>query len=252
MHPSPALTAPRNDPGLAVLAHPVPSASPPPPEGPPSKRAKLSPATPNTIADRLAAGAYATLNPVLADISAVCRSLLASGDAPVAQIVHFEESARDVITRERLRRADLFDFAEEFSGEEGARGAAAAAAAGGKVALTVMGHHGPLFSSLQNPISVPVPAHRPETLSRSSSTSGSPSSTAPTSTATSPKTGPLKVYRVIAPLNEAALPPLISTVKPASNDPRSPLKPGKEGEKIPTLAEAFPPTRTHTLAPPKP
>lgn len=208
------------------------------------------------------------MNPVLADISAVCRSLLTAAansyNSPlngggaltngngtqdaiplVAQIVHFEEFAREVITRERLRRADLFDFAEEFNGEEGAR-----PSNGGKVALTVMGHHGPLFSSLQNPITVPAP--RTETLSRSSSTSESPSSTAPTSTATSPKHGPLKVYRVVAPLNESALPPLISTVKAVSSDPKSALKSGSDPEKVLTLAEAFPPLRTHTLAPPKP
>lgn len=206
------------------------------------------------------------MNPVLADVGAVCRSLLAAaathppdgaltnGDGtqqdaipPVAQIVHFEEFARAVITQERSRRADLFDFADEFTGEDGAR----APATGGKVALTVMGHHGPLFSSLQNPIAVPAP-HRAEALSRSSSTSGSPSSTAPTSTSTSPKNGPLKVYRVIAPLNESVLPPLISTVKAASSDAKSSLKRGNETEKVLTLAEAFPPSRSHTLAPPKP
>lgn len=235
------------------------------PEAPPNKRAKLSPPTPNTIAERLTAGTYTSLNPILADVSAVCRSLLATANnhpdsAPmneseaqpdviplVAQIVHFEEFARAVITRERSRRADLFDFADEFTGEEGAR----VSATGGKVALTVMGHHGPLFSSLQNPIAVPAP-HRTEALSRSSSTSGSPSSTAPTSTATSPKNGPLKVYRVIAPLNESVLPPLISTVKAASSDAKSPLKRGNEAEKVLTLAEAFPPSRSHTLPPPKP
>lgn len=202
---------------------------------------------------------------MLADVSAVCRSLLTAatnlpdsaltdGDEAqqdaiplVAQIVHFEEFARGVITRERSRRADLFDFADEFAGEDGAR----ISATGRKVALTVMGHHGPLFSSLQNPIAVPTP-HRAEALSRSSSTSGTPSSTAPTSTSTSPKNGPLKVYRVIAPLNESVLPPLISTVKAASSDAKPSLKRGNEAEKVLTLAEAFPPTRSHTLAPPKP
>lgn len=237
------------------------------PEAPPNKRAKRSPPTPNTIAERLTTGTYTSLNPILADIGAVCRSLLAAAannNPPdsaltseseaqqdviplVAQIVHFEEFARAVITRERSRRADLFDFADEFTGEEGAR----VSATGGKVALTVMGHHGPLFSSLQNPIAVPAP-HRTEALSRSSSISESPSSTAPTSTATSPKNGPLKVYRVIAPLNESVLPPLISTVKAASSDAKSSLKRGIEAEKVLTLAEAFPPSRSHTLPPPKP
>ncbi|KAH0609627.1 uncharacterized protein H6S33_013113 [Morchella sextelata] len=209
------------------------TAAPPSSDGtPPIKRAKLS-SHPPTIAERLAAGTYTTPAALLTDIAAVCRAL----DAPTRP---FQDLAQTLVTRECARRPDIFTGAHLPP-------AATAAADREKLALMVMAHHGPLFSSLQNATEVPVLAA--ERLSRSSSASESPAaSTAPTSTCASPKNGPTKVVRVVAPLNEAALPPLISTVKAASN----PLKrEAPEAEKVPTLGEAFPPVRISSLAPPK-
>lgn len=220
---------------------------------------------------------YTSLTTLLSDISAVCRELLTSTDNErpngtlingassigsgsglpfVAQVIHFEELAKQVITRERVRRADLFDFVEDMSGDSVTTKPVGSS---GKVALTVMGQHGPLFSSLQNPIN-PPPVGDSVPSSRSTSASASPkssTSTAPTSTATSPKAEPLNECPVYAPLNESHLPPLISTVKaiPSNAQILRGVKklPGKEEAKVSTLGEAFPaPRGLPPLLPPKP
>ncbi|RPB15163.1 hypothetical protein P167DRAFT_603452, partial [Morchella conica CCBAS932] len=205
---------------------------------PPIKRAKLSPHPPSTIASRLASGTYTTPAALLSDIAAICHALDAPTTAP------FHDLAHTLITRECARRPDLFTSAHLPPATT-----AAAAPDREKLALMVMAHHGPLFSSLQNATEVPIPSSERLSRSPSASESSPAASTAPTSTCASPKTAPTKVVRVVAPLNEAALPPLISTVKAASN----PLKRDapEDPKKVPTLGEAFPPVRISSLAPPK-
>ena len=253
----------RNDPIPSVIAHPIPHASPSPHGGPPSKRTKLSPSAPNTIADKLEQGLYTSLATIIKDVSFVCSKLLESapsdsstngarpeaGGTPfAAQLLCFEELAKQIITQERLRRADLFDFAEEMADDCSITKPVT------KVALTVMGQHGPLFSSLQNPIAVP-PTSDSAPSSRATSMSASPKSsqsTAPTSAATSPKASPLKEYPVYTSLDESSLPPLISTVKaiPSTGQVKASAV---EKPRVPTLGEAFPQPRGMTpLSPPKP
>jgi hypothetical protein len=114
------------------IAHPITSAS----HGPhPSKRTKFSPSTPNTIADRLSQGFYTSFTTVLSDVGFVRCELLAlaegtmgnglltngagpvTGGTPlVAQILYFKESSKEIITRERVRRVDIFDFVKEMAG----------------------------------------------------------------------------------------------------------------------------------------
>ncbi|CUS12304.1 unnamed protein product [Tuber aestivum] len=268
-----------NDPTPSILRHPIPNSAPSPSGAPPIKRTKISPSSPNTVAEKLLRVTYTSLTTLLSDISAVCRELLTSADNErpngtlangtssiasasalpfVVQVIHFEELAKQVITRERVRRADLFDFVEEMSADSvtvkpvGSRG---------KVALTVMGQHGPLFSSLQNPINaLPVGDLAPSSRSTSASASTSPKSsisTAPTSTVTSPKAEPLNECPVYTPLNESHLPPLISTVKAIPSNGQllrgGKRFTGKEGAKVSTLGEAFPaPRGLPPLLPPKP
>ncbi|CAZ83651.1 unnamed protein product [Tuber melanosporum] len=266
-----------HDPTPSILRHPIPNSMPSPSGAPPIKRTKISPSSPNTLAEKLLRVTYTSLTTLLSDISAVCRELLTSADNErsngiptngtssigscsglpfVAQVIHFEELAKQVITRERVRRADLFDFVEEASGDSvttkpvGSRG---------KVALTVMGQHGPLFSSLQNPVNA-LPTGDSVPSSRSTSASASPKSsisTVPTSTATSPKAELLNERPVYTPLNESHLPPLISTVKAIPSNGQilrgGKRLPSKEGAKVSTLGEAFPaPRGLPPLLPPKP
>ncbi|PWW73198.1 hypothetical protein C7212DRAFT_223706, partial [Tuber magnatum] len=263
---------------IIILRHPIPNSTPSPSGAPPVKRTKISPSSPNTVAEKLLRVTYTSLTTLLSDISAVCRELLTSADNErpngtlvngtssigsgsglpfVAQVIHFEELAKQVITRERVRRADLFDFVEDVSGDSVA---VKSVGSKGKVALTVMGQHGPLFSSLQNPISAPPVGDSVPSSSRSTSASASPkssASTAPTSTATSPKAEPSNECPVYTPLNESHLPPLISTVKAIPSNGQilrgGKRLPGKEGAKALTLGEAFPaPRGLPPLLPPKP
>jgi hypothetical protein len=136
---------------------------------PPSKRTKLSPFTPNTIADRLSQGFYTSFTTVLSDVGFVRCELLAlaegitgnglltngagsvTGRTPlVAQILYFEEFSKEIITRECVRRVDIFDLVKEMTGNRTITKPIT------KGELIVMEQHGPLFSSLQNLAVVPL------------------------------------------------------------------------------------------------
>ncbi|KAH8151552.1 uncharacterized protein LAJ45_04173 [Morchella importuna] len=186
---------------------------------PPIKRAKLSPHPPSTIASRLASGTYTTPAALLSDIAAICHAL----DAPT--------TAPSTTSRTPSSRANV------------------PAAPTSSPARTSRQPPPPPRPPTARNSQVPIPSSERLSRSPSASESSPAASTAPTSTCASPKTAPTKVVRVVAPLNEAALPPLISTVKAASN----PLKRDapEDPKKVPTLGEAFPPVRISSLAPPK-
>ncbi|KAL7273496.1 hypothetical protein RUND412_003634 [Rhizina undulata] len=252
---------------------------------PPNKRTKLSDPPLNTIADKLASNSYPSFNPLLVDITNVCNAVRAglksiphingfvnglsdpkdnSGSsveklAQIARVVHFEKFAKELISRELLHHADLFDFTEEITDEEGRP--LRLKVEGEKVALTVMGTHGPLFSSLQKPTHL-APASITSVATSPISSISSSQSVVSTAATTAPPS-PSVEYSVFPPINEANLPPLVSTVKaipsskpqmksPATKKDNAASTTTKDN-KVMTFGEAFPPVRRlPPLAAPKP
>ncbi|TGZ83658.1 hypothetical protein EX30DRAFT_338274 [Ascodesmis nigricans] len=226
---------------------------------PPSKRKKLSESIPDTIEGRLQGRTYVSLSALMQDVAVVCQAIKAeaitqrgpdsitdsipSTDVTIARIVCFERMVKDLITRQRKREADSLDFVEELIHEEEADDKDESGNSSGKVALTVMGQYGPLFSSLQKPQQLGLP-RASATSSDASSTATSPRSA--TSAATSVPDGPAKdveEVEVEVPFLGTSLPPLVSTVDamPANADKG---KSTSKDIKSLTIGESFPPPST--------
>lgn len=194
---------------------------------PPKKRAKVASPLPGSLAERLAAASYTNFPALLADVVTACKGAQGNADGEDrARVLLFRKLATDLVNRERVKRAHLFDFVEEWEGTAEEEWPADLTTA----TLTVMGANGPLFSSLPAPERIVL---HPRTASSENSRASSTTGASPSTAATSVPDDSVDEISIRTPLPEFVLPPQVSLAQC--------LKPQRGEGRVPTIGDSFPP-----------